>query len=90
MSSEEDDGLLPDGGTTIEVNYSEDESPTYAVVKGLAALKGIADTEVDPLYNQIQTESMNRLLHQAQMSDRYTTSHDILDNELKFLWNLQT
>lgn len=62
---------IADGGTMIEVNYSDIESPTYAVVKGLAALKGIADTDVGPLYDQIQTEAMDRLLHHAQVSGCY-------------------
>lgn len=62
---------IPDGGSVIEIEVGNTESPTNAVVRGLAALQGVPEIEVGPLYDRIQTEAMNTLIRHAQQSSCY-------------------
>ncbi|MFP8953246.1 HalOD1 output domain-containing protein [Natrialbaceae archaeon A-arb3/5] len=66
-----DDYTAPDGGTKIRLQYGDARSPTHEVVKGVAALQERSDTEIDPLYDRVQTEAMNTLIDHAQRGDRY-------------------
>ncbi len=58
-----------DGGSTILVEEQSDESTTQAILRGITALKGVAETELDPIYSSIETDSMEQLLDHSRMHD---------------------
>ncbi|WP_317176186.1 HalOD1 output domain-containing protein [Halomontanus rarus] len=58
-----------DGGTTIWVEEQPHESPTQAILRGISALKGIDETDLDPLYNHIEADSMERLIEHSRDYD---------------------
>uniref|UniRef100_A0A7D6CN38 Halobacterial output domain-containing protein n=2 Tax=Natrinema zhouii TaxID=1710539 RepID=A0A7D6CN38_9EURY len=58
-----------DGGSTILVEEQPDESTTQAILRGIAALKGVTETELDPIYSSVETDSMEQLLEHSRMHD---------------------
>lgn len=57
------------GKDKLTVDYHEYESPTHAIVASIASLENTAVTDIDPLFNSIDTESLNQMLFHA-------TNHD--------------
>ena len=50
-----------------------ERTPTVAIIEAVAAAEGVAPTELEPLYDEIDTDAVNRLL----ASDRNSSSSNI-------------
>lgn len=57
-----DDETPADARTIARTRYSDDESPSEAVVRTLAALEGVESSDLDPLYESIEPEALDALL----------------------------
>ncbi|WP_124197652.1 HalOD1 output domain-containing protein [Natrarchaeobius chitinivorans] len=55
-----------DGGSTITVKQQPDESYTQAILRGVAELKGVTVTALDPLYNSVEVDAMEQLIDHSQ------------------------
>ncbi|WP_254532284.1 HalOD1 output domain-containing protein [Natrinema gelatinilyticum] len=58
--------ISTDGGSTITVEQQLDESPTQAILRGIAVLNGVAETTLDPLYNSIEVDALEQLIKHAR------------------------
>lgn len=58
-----------DGGFTIVVEEQPDESPTRAILRGVAALKGAKETDLDPLYDSIDVDAMEEMMEHSRNRD---------------------
>lgn len=60
--------LVCDGGSEVLVETDGNESTPRAVLRGIAALEGMAETDLDTLYDEVEPEALEMLI---QHSDRY-------------------
>lgn len=63
------DDVRVDGGSLILLEEERDESTTEAILWGIAALKGVAETDLDPLYGSIEVDSMKQLLKHSSRNN---------------------
>lgn len=75
-----DDSSIADGGDVVSVECEPDESTTRAVLRGIAAMKGISETEFDPLYEQIEFDALEGLVGHASRRDRSLSVRFPLDD----------
>ncbi|WP_265111730.1 HalOD1 output domain-containing protein [Halosolutus halophilus] len=57
------------GREEIRVVRGESESVIQTIVRGLAGIKGVPVSELDPLYDRVETEAMAALLSHARRAD---------------------
>lgn len=55
----------PDGGAGFRVERGPDESTTQAILRGIAAMRGVAETDIEPVYEQVNFEALEALLRHA-------------------------
>jgi len=58
-----------DGGATVVVEPGPEESLTRAVLRGVAALKGVAERDLDTLYETVDVEALESVIHHANARD---------------------
>jgi hypothetical protein len=66
------ESILPDGGDVFRTKF-HDESPVEAVVRALSAIEGCRMTDVPPLYQYVDPDSMNRMMETARDSKQDVT-----------------
>jgi len=62
-----------DSEPAVETRYSTGESPSEAVIRALAATKGVEPTELDLLYDFIDPEALDSLLGGPVLGDESQT-----------------
>jgi len=45
--------------TQFEYEWTEYESPSHAVISGVAAIEGVSTTELSPLYKSVDPDALN-------------------------------
>lgn len=63
----------PDGGTEIVAEYGDEKSITRAVLEGIAAFEECSERDLEPLYERIDPNALDKLLHHAQNKGRSLT-----------------
>jgi len=58
-----------DGGAGQRFQFGDSDSACDAVVRAIAAMKGIDEMEVEPLYNHIDTDALDKILDGANESN---------------------
>lgn len=58
-----------DGGGEIVVQKRSNETSTRAILRGIAALKGIDELELERLFESIEPGSLNRLMEHSRKHD---------------------
>ncbi|WP_222918016.1 HalOD1 output domain-containing protein [Natrinema sp. SYSU A 869] len=58
-----------DRGGDIHVDYTEYESVSHALAVTIAAVEDIRVTELDPLFEYVHLEALNRLVQQTEAAD---------------------
>lgn len=53
----------------FHTRYTEDERPTEAVVRAITAVNGVEPTDLDPLYETVDPEALDRLLGSPVVGD---------------------
>ncbi|WP_276255542.1 HalOD1 output domain-containing protein [Halomontanus rarus] len=71
MSSKSEVRVVDDGIIEIGPPFDDTETVLNALLRGLATMKGVPESELDPLYNHIDPEALHSLLEHAQRGDRY-------------------
>lgn len=66
--------LLPDGGDIFYTEY-HNETPTEAIARGLSTIEDRSITEIPPIYDYVNSDSMNRMMENAQESNQDVTVH---------------
>lgn len=61
---------MSDGGTTIEIESEPNEPTTRTILRGIAALKGVDETNLDSLYQDIDPDALETLVEHADERDR--------------------
>jgi len=54
------------GGAEVVVERETDESLTRAILRGIAALKGVAEQDLDTLYEVVEVEALESLIRHAR------------------------
>jgi len=67
--NERGDRPTDDGGAEVVVERGPDESLTRAILRGIAALKGIAEQDLDTLYEAVEVEALESLIRHAGAHD---------------------
>ncbi|WP_226480076.1 HalOD1 output domain-containing protein [Natrinema amylolyticum] len=58
-----------DGGGNIRVDYTEYESPSHALAVTIAAVEDVHVTELDPLFDYVDLEALNRLVQRTNAGE---------------------
>jgi len=58
-----------DGGATVVVEPGPEESLTRAILRGVAALKGVAERDLDTLYESVDVEALKSVIRHANARD---------------------
>lgn len=66
---ERGDSLTTDGGPGSIVECSGQESTIDAIVRGVAAIEGVPETELRSLYEEVDLEAVERLVQHAKDHD---------------------
>lgn len=61
---------VADGGSDFRVDREPEESTTEAVLRGLAAVQGVPESEIDPLYEQVEIDALETLVRHANRRGR--------------------
>jgi len=57
------------GGAEVVVERGADESLTRAILRGIAALKGIVEQDLDTLYEVVEVDALESLIRHADAHD---------------------
>lgn len=63
------EGLVTDGGDKFVTECASDESIVQAVIRGIATVKGVDPTDLEPLYREIEPEALEALMTHADELD---------------------
>ena len=66
MKSHSQHQIAKDGGSAILVEEQPRESIVQAVIRGIAAVQGTPECDLDPLYDSIEPEALNELVRHSQ------------------------
>ncbi|WP_226043030.1 HalOD1 output domain-containing protein [Natrinema sp. DC36] len=66
MESYNQHQIAADGGSGVVVEEQPWESIVQTVIRGIAAVKGTPECDLDPLYNSINPEALNELMRHSQ------------------------
>ncbi|WP_408959262.1 HalOD1 output domain-containing protein [Natrinema sp. 74] len=70
MVSEQGCGnFIADGGSAFVTEFDADEPAVRAISRSLAAVKGVSETELEPLYHRIELDALNRMIRHANGRD---------------------
>ncbi len=71
----------PGADDRVEVRTvcGDSESVTHTILRGLAAIKNVPVVELDPLYEQLETDALVTLLNHAQDSEGVVNVEFTLD-----------
>ncbi|WP_254763324.1 HalOD1 output domain-containing protein [Natrinema marinum] len=61
--------FVADGGSTFVTEFDCDESAVRAVSRSLAAVKGVSEIELEPLYNRVEVDALDRMIRHANGRD---------------------
>jgi len=62
-----------DGGSEIVVERGPDESLTRTILRGVAALRGIAERDLETLYECIEVDALESVVQHASVRDSRVT-----------------
>lgn len=71
MPSESDVRVVDDGIIEIYSAFDDTETATNAILRGLATLEGVPESDLTPLYEYVEPTALNSLLQHAQRDGRY-------------------
>ncbi|ADB63719.1 hypothetical protein Htur_4990 (plasmid) [Haloterrigena turkmenica DSM 5511] len=58
--------IAADGGSAVLVEEQPSESIVQTVIRGIAAVQGTPECDLDPLYDSIDPEALNELVRHSQ------------------------
>ncbi|MDF9744970.1 HalOD1 output domain-containing protein [Natrinema salsiterrestre] len=58
--------VAADGGSVILVEEQPKESIVQTVIRGISAVQGTPECDLDPLYDSINSEALNELMRHSQ------------------------
>lgn len=73
------DRVTADGGTVFVTERDTEESTARAVSRSLAAIRGVSETDLDPLYPEIDFEAVDRMIDHADEHDCDVTTAFTID-----------
>ncbi|MGQ3411955.1 HalOD1 output domain-containing protein [Natrinema sp. LN54] len=62
--------VVADGGTAFLTERDPEESTTEAISRSIAAVKGVPETDLDPLYSKIELEALETMVRHADERGR--------------------
>lgn len=80
MGPGQDSGsVVADGGSSFVTEFDSDEPVACAVSRSLAAVKGVCETDLEPLYRWIDIDALERLIRHANGRDGSVTVEFSID-----------
>lgn len=80
MSSKSEVRIVDDGIIEIGPPFDDIDTVTNALLRGLATMKGVPESDLAPLYNHIDLEALHSLLEHARRADRYVSVEFTVDD----------
>lgn len=69
MTNERADDSRSESEPLVRTEYSSDAPPSEAIVRALAAASGAEPTDLEPLYDSIETDALDALLGDPVFGD---------------------
>lgn len=69
IPDQKSESVATDGGTELVTEIGAEESTTQATMRSIAAIKGVAETDLDPLYDNIDPDALETMIQHADEHD---------------------
>lgn len=71
--------VLTDGGVEFRTEFGDTEPATRAILRGIAAVKGVDETEVDTLFENVEVDGLNQLIRHSDRNGCYVSVEFTID-----------
>ncbi|MFC7140378.1 HalOD1 output domain-containing protein [Halosimplex aquaticum] len=62
-------GRIADGGTELVIENETEESTTRTLLRSIAAIKGVDERDLDPLYESVDSVALENIIQHAEDRD---------------------